>query len=97
MDQFDPLLPFPLGARYGRNAHMSGPSVETGRPGLAFVLVCEQPEGSNERDPKARGDPGCGGRRIQPFRVPTRLTGSRVFTTEQDIHICNCSTNCALF
>ena len=39
---------------------MSGPSVETGRPRLAFVLICQQPEGRNERDPKARGDPGCG-------------------------------------
>src|ERR1700723_3776166 len=33
---------------------MSGPSVETGRPGLAFVLICQRPEGRNERDPKAR-------------------------------------------
>jgi class 3 adenylate cyclase len=24
---------------------MSGPSVETGRPGLAFVVMCRQPEG----------------------------------------------------
>jgi hypothetical protein len=39
---------------------MSGPSVETSRLGLAFVLICQQPEGRNERDPKARGDPGCG-------------------------------------
>jgi hypothetical protein len=33
----DPKATFPLGARYGRDAHMSGPSVEIGRPGLAFV------------------------------------------------------------
>jgi class 3 adenylate cyclase len=33
----DPKATFPLGARYGRNAHMSGPSVVIGRPGLAFV------------------------------------------------------------
>ena len=52
------------GARYGRNAHMTGPSVETGRPGLAFVLICQRPEGRNERDPKARGDPGYGCRRL---------------------------------
>ena len=24
------------------------------------MLICQQPEGRNERDPKARGDPGCG-------------------------------------
>jgi hypothetical protein len=58
--QVDPKATFPLGARYGRNARMSGPSVETGRPGLAFVLICQRQEGRNERDPKARGDPGCG-------------------------------------
>jgi hypothetical protein len=37
---------------------MSGPSVETGRPGLAFVLVCQQPEGRNERDAETGRDLG---------------------------------------
>src|SRR5580704_19466797 len=32
--EINPKATFPLGARYGRHAHMSGPSVETGRPGL---------------------------------------------------------------
>jgi hypothetical protein len=28
MRALDPLLPFPVGTRYGRNVHLSGPSVE---------------------------------------------------------------------
>jgi hypothetical protein len=35
----DPLQTIPLSPRYGRNAHLSGPSAETGRQGLAFGLV----------------------------------------------------------
>jgi hypothetical protein len=31
-----PLLPFPVGTRYGRNVHMSGPSVEQGDWGWHF-------------------------------------------------------------
>ena len=42
--------------------------------------MCQQPEGRNERDPQARGDPGCGCSRIQRFGgLPTRIGRSRVF------------------
>jgi hypothetical protein len=34
--QIDPLLPFPVGTRYGRNVHMSGPSVEQADWGWHF-------------------------------------------------------------
>ena len=68
MLRFDPFPTFPVGAWYGRNAHMSGPSVEPGRLALAFELVCRLQEGRDERDPQARGDPGRRCSRLQPAR-----------------------------
>ena len=49
-----------------RKEYARGSSVrpKTGRPGLAFPLMWRPQEGRDERDPQARGDPGCRCRRL---------------------------------